>query len=154
RQMYCLGIYYNKALLAIETNFSTFPVQELSRLGYPNLYNREVPDTYTGKLKKSYGFQTNAQTRPVLVAEFVEMAREAIETICDRETLGEMLTFVRNEKGRPEAESGKHDDLVMAYGIALQGRKQQRMTVLTKKEQQPEKLIKKLKKAGAKEIRL
>ncbi|MEG2679041.1 MAG: hypothetical protein RR949_03810 [Oscillospiraceae bacterium] len=154
RQMYCLGIYYNKALLAIETNFSTFPVQELSRLGYPNLYNREVPDTYTGKLKKSYGFQTNAQTRPVLVAEFVEMAREAIETICDRETLGEMLTFVRNDKGRPEAESGKHDDLVMAYGIALQGRKQQRMTVTTKKEQQPEKLIKKLKKAGAKEIRL
>ena len=32
RQMYCLGMYYNRALLGIETNFSTFPVRELERL--------------------------------------------------------------------------------------------------------------------------
>ena len=34
RQMYCLGKHYNQALEAIETNFSTFPIKELQRLGY------------------------------------------------------------------------------------------------------------------------
>ena len=29
-----------------------------------------------------------------------------------------MLTFVRNEKGRPEAQNGAHDDLIMALAIA------------------------------------
>lgn len=31
-----------------------------------------------------------------------------------------MLTFVRNKNGRPEAQGGKHDDLVMATGICLE----------------------------------
>ena len=39
-----------------------------------------------------------------------------------------MLTFVRNEKGRPEAEEGAHDDLVMALAIAHYAREQQRTT--------------------------
>ena len=39
----------------------------------------------------------------------------------DRLTLEEMLTFVRNEKGRFEAQSGAHDDMVMAIAIAYQG---------------------------------
>ena len=40
-----------------------------------------------------------------------------------------MLTFVRNEKGRPEAQEGAHDDLVMALAIAHYIRDQQEMTV-------------------------
>ena len=36
-----------------------------------------------------------------------------------------MLTFVRNEKGRPEAQSGAHDDCVMALAIAYYSREQQ-----------------------------
>ena len=49
----------------------------------------------------------------------------------DRTTLEEMLTFVRNEKLRPEAEEGAHDDCVMALAIAWYIRGQQRMTVQT-----------------------
>ena len=30
-----------------------------------------------------------------------------------------MNTFVYNERGKPEADKGKHDDLVMATGLAL-----------------------------------
>ena len=36
-----------------------------------------------------------------------------------------MLTFVRNEKGRPEALSGEHDDLIMGLAIAYHIRPQQ-----------------------------
>jgi phage terminase large subunit len=32
-----------------------------------------------------------------------------------------MLTFVRDDKGKPQAQEGKHDDLVMALAIALHG---------------------------------
>lgn len=35
----------------------------------------------------------------------------------DRELLGEMLPFIVNERGRPEAANGKHDDLVMAAAM-------------------------------------
>ena len=37
-----------------------------------------------------------------------------------------MLTFVRNEKGRPEAMSGAHDDLVMSLAITYYIRGQQK----------------------------
>jgi phage terminase large subunit len=44
--------------------------------------------------------------------------------INDRATLDEMLTFVRNAKGRPEAQNGAHDDCIMALAIALHARLQ------------------------------
>ncbi|MBO7668328.1 MAG: PBSX family phage terminase large subunit [Firmicutes bacterium] len=130
-QVYCLGKYFNDALVGIETNFSTFPIRKLEMLGYTNQYVRELPDTYTGAVRKAFGFRTNAQTRPVIVGELVEAMRSGIDTVNDRTTLEEMLTFVRNEKLRAEAEPGAHDDCVMALAIAWHIRPQQRMTVLT-----------------------
>lgn len=128
RQIYCLGMHYNKALVGVETNYSTHPVKELDRLGYPSLYIREVPDTYTGATKKAYGFDTNRSTRPLIIAELVAVARDDLSLIRHYGTLGEMLSFAENERGRPEALPGKHDDLVMALAIAHHIRPRQRMT--------------------------
>ena len=118
RQLYCLGRYYNDALVGVETNFSTYPVRELERLRYPRQYVRERVDTYTHELSNSYGFRTDSKTRPLLISTLVRHVREHPEDIRDRETIGEMLTFVRGEDFRAEAEAGAHDDLVMALGIA------------------------------------
>ena len=63
------------------------------------------------------------------MAELIQMMRENISLIHDEDTLCEMLTFVRNEKGRPEAEAGAHDDLIMALAIGYYIRPQQDMTV-------------------------
>ena len=126
KQVYCLGMHYNTALIGVETNYSTFPVMELERLRYPKQYVRESIDDYTHKVKKSYGFQTNSKTRPVIIAGLVEVVRESVELICHTTTLEEMLTFVRNEDGRAEAEAGAHDDCVMALAIAHYIRPQQR----------------------------
>ena len=127
KQVYCLGMYYNTALIALEVNFSTHPQKVLEYLRYPRLYVREVFDTYTGKLRQSYGFRTDGMTRPVLVAKLVECMRDNIGSIHDRDTLGEALTFIRNEKGRAEAEINEHDDLLLGLGIALMARGQQTM---------------------------
>lgn len=128
RQMYCLGMWYNTALLGIESNFSTFPNAELQRLRYPKLYVREQMDTYTGKLREAYGFRTDGITRPRILSELVELAKHHPELIQDYETLGEMLSFVKI-KGKPQAQEGKHDDLVMGLAIAYHIRPQQRMTL-------------------------
>lgn len=135
KQMYCLGIFYNTALIGIETNFDTHPVKELDRLQYPRQYVREVPDTFTGQVQKKYGFQTNTATRPVIISRHVGLVREQIHTFNDVTTLAEMLTFVRNKVGKPEAMAGKHDDTILADAIALEIRGQMEMTV--KEDEQP-----------------
>ena len=126
RQVYCLGIYYNTALIGIETNFSTYPVMELERLRYPKQYVRESIDDYTHKVKQSFGFLTNTKTRPVILAELIKASRDDITIVNDETTLQEMLTFVRNEETlKPEAEAGAHDDCVMSLAIAHYIRPQQ-----------------------------
>lgn len=125
KQMYCLGVYYNNALIGIETNYSTYPTMELERLGYENLYVRETFDNYTHKVKQSFGFVTTEKTRPVIISNLIKWVREDTQCLNDPTTLEEMLTFVRNERFRPEAENGAHDDCVMALAIALFIREQQ-----------------------------
>lgn len=125
-QVYCLGLYYNTALVGIETNYSTYPEMVLEELGYPNLYVRQRLDNYTGKLVDAFGFETTTATRPAIVDGLKDVARNALETITDFDTLGEMLTFVYDEKWKAQAEEGEHDDLVMALAIAHFIRPQQR----------------------------
>ena len=129
RQMVCLGKYYNNALEGIEANFSTFPIKEAERLGYKKQFVREREDTYTGKPVKAYGFKTTSLTRPLILSQLQAIVNDHVELINDKDTLEEMLTFVRNEKGRPEAQEGAHDDLVMALAIAYYIRDQQDMVV-------------------------
>ena len=117
-QIACLGHYYNDALVGLEANFSTYPIRKLQEIGYTNQYMREVEDTITHKLQKSFGFRTTATTRPIILANLIAIARENIGLIVDQDTLFEMLTFVRNAKGRMEAKAGAHDDLIMALAIA------------------------------------
>lgn len=138
KQMYCLGLYYNEALIGIETNYSTYPTMELERLEYPRLYVRESFDNYTHKTKQSFGFATTEKTRPVILANLIKWVREEADSINDPTTLEEMLTFVRNENFRPEAESGAHDDCVMALAIAHYIRGQQEY----EDEQAPENTVK------------
>ena len=124
RQMYCLGKYYNDALIGIEANFDSYPIMELQRLGYIKQYTREAQDTYTGKTEKRFGFKTTSLTRPTIISKLIEIVREHCEVICDKDTLEELLTIIRNEKGRIEAPQGGHDDMMMGLAIAHHIREQ------------------------------
>lgn len=118
RQIYCLGWYYNKALIGLETNFSTYPTKMLAEeYEYPNLYVRDKEDDYTGKIVKAYGFRTDRITRPLILAELQRIFEEEIEKITDIDILKEALTFIKNEKGRAEAQEGCRDDLIMGTAI-------------------------------------
>lgn len=133
KQMYCLGMYYSSttkeltkepALIGIEANFDSFPIRELQRLGYWNQYVREKIDEYTGKTEKRYGFKTTSITRPTIISNLIEVVREHTELLNDEDTLLELLTIIRNEKGRIEAPEGGHDDQMMGLAIAHEIRSQ------------------------------
>jgi len=116
-EAYKLGKYYNWALLGIEVNKDGLWVNDaLEKAGYINLYYRKVFDDITQKVTKFFGWKTTGATRPFCLA-----ALKAVFFRKDRgfptQLLNEMLTFVRNEKGKPEAMAKKNDDVVMAAAI-------------------------------------
>ena len=118
-QLYCLGRYYNDALIGVETNYSRQPMRLLSaKYRYPRLYMRERVDGLTDTVEKVYGFETTSKTKPVILSELVERMRSDPSIERDAQTLREMLTFVKKDNGRQEAQEGMHDDLVMAAAIA------------------------------------
>lgn len=64
------------------------------------------------------GHRTTSLSRPLLVDQVIEAIRENILKIRFRETYQECLTLVDNN-GKIEADSGKHDDAVIAVALAL-----------------------------------
>lgn len=141
QQLYCLGKQYNGALLGVEINFSTYPERKLEEWHYPKLYIREKADDARRTLQsEKLGWRTDPRTRPVALANLHAVMRDTPELIESRETLQEMLRFVYNDRRRPEAAPGEHDDLVMAAAIAHEIRYQQEMTLWTDAEA-PRKLL-------------
>jgi len=117
-QLYCLGKYYNDALLGVEINYSRHPVRVLRALGYENLYMSKKMTTGADVPENYYGFVTSSVTRPIIISNLVSVMRENIRLETDRETLKEMTTFIKRADGKHAASDGAHDDLVMASAIA------------------------------------
>lgn len=147
QQLYCLGKYFNNALIGVEINYSTYPERKLEEWGYPNLYIREKPDDATHELNvKKFGWRTDQRTRPLILANLHTVMEQTPEVIVSETLLREMLTFIRNEDMRPEAAAGAHDDLIIAAAIAHFIRDRQRYTVEEEKAESAPKLIDRLEK--------
>lgn len=135
RQMYCLGMYYNTALIGIENNYSTYPTKKIKEYRYPKIYLREIEDNIAEKIQDKFGFVTNKATRPIILSILKEILRDNVNWINDVEILKEALVFIKNEKGRPEAQLGEHDDLIMGLAITYYIRTQQSYSVVIEKEE-------------------
>lgn len=114
---YNIGKFFNWALLGIESNKDGLWVNDgLDKLGYTNLYYRKVFDDITKNVTKFFGWKTTSSTRPfclaALKAVFLRKGSGFAPAL-----LNEMVTFLRNAKGRPEALAGKNDDVIMASAI-------------------------------------
>lgn len=134
-QMYCMGIYFNTALIGIEMNWNTAPIEELERLHYPRQYVRQAYDDIEHKYIKKYGWRTDGNTRPLIIDKEIDMIEEHIELFNDITMIDEALTFVEDENNRPDAESGKHDDVLMSDMIGNEIRPQQSYnTTITQKD--------------------
>jgi hypothetical protein len=113
-----LGRHYNNALLVVERNFrgtlepllaAKVAVQgTVAGLGYPNVYHH-----VDGKP----GWPTTEVTRNAMLEALEACHRSSVWLTRDARIIREMRTFVVNKRGKPEAELGQHDDLVMAAAV-------------------------------------
>lgn len=142
-QMYCLGYYYHKALIGIETNYSIQPTRELDKMHYPLLYMRERYDTLKSIMVHAIGWETNVKTRPVAIGDLVKLFRLDPSVIVDTTTLLEMLTFVIVNR-KSQATEGYHDDCVMARAIADAISAQQAQTWIDVKKKEDEDFLYKM----------
>lgn len=116
-----LGTYYNDALVGIEkNNMGIAVVKKLDELGYKNQYTMHAVEEKFAKSRKKIGWETNSKTRPILLGDLNQVFSERKIVIRDGRTLEQMASFVKNERGRAEAQVGTYDDCVIAIGIAYQ----------------------------------
>lgn len=124
-----LAQYYNEALLAIETGASAHGLSAITAAtgcGYQNIYRAQRATSASLDMTECLGWRTDNNTKPKLI----NTAKEALFTrkvIDSRELLLEMRSQQweagpNNDKWKMV--SREHDDLVMAYAIALQVREQ------------------------------
>jgi len=111
-------------MVIVENNNIGYSVLEkLIDAGYPNLYystkgTHEYVEQYRadGATNVIAGFTTSQKTRPLIVAKLEEFIRNELITLNSIRVFQELKTFVwRN--GRPEAQRGYNDDLVMSLAI-------------------------------------
>jgi hypothetical protein len=119
---------YNEALLVVENaNIGWSTIEAVQERGYRNLYHSPKSDTtnadsYLDKFddpsKMTPGFTMSLKTRPLVISKFREYIGDKSVIIQSKRLLEEMKVFIwRN--GRPEAQSGYNDDLVMSFGTAM-----------------------------------
>jgi len=121
---------YNSALLVVEnTGLGHATVSDVLELNYNNIYYSPKGDTtnvsqYINKFydydtsKMTPGFTTSTKTRPEVLLSFKQYVRDHSISLNSRRLSSEMSTFVW-KNGKPIAQTGYHDDCVMAYAIGL-----------------------------------
>ena len=72
------------------------------------------------KETEKVGWVTNTKTRDLLIEDLNTVFNDHSIIIKSEWTVGECFSFVRNDKGRYEAQQGSHDDLVISIAGALQ----------------------------------
>lgn len=112
--------WYGGCMIVPETGNGLGVLNELRRAG-ANVYQREKMDAmYPGQRLKVAGWETNKDTRPLVVNAMANALREQSFDCSYLPAINEMKTFVINDRGKAEAKSGCHDDWVMGIGIGLQ----------------------------------
>lgn len=132
RMLVSIATEYNSALLIIDNkNIGWSTVQIAIDLKYPNLYYSYKNDPFLDEnihLRRAYdmatkddmvpGLTTTTRIRPVLVSKLENYFRDFGIGIYSRRLLNELKVFVWIG-GKPQAQRGYNDDLVMALAMAL-----------------------------------
>jgi len=99
---------------------------EMERLRVLNRYQKydlfimpDIGKTEAGETN-ALGWNTSSLTRPILVGDEKNILDVNGIGIYDKETIQQLFWFIVNQQGKPEAMKGKHDDCVIALGVAIQ----------------------------------
>jgi len=116
---------YFDAVIVVERNAGYgLAVLERLRSAGSNVYLNKVFDSTTKTWNSQYGFNTTASTRPVILFALQAIVNQQYLVPADPRVEQEFNAFRYNDKARPEAIPGAHDDLVLASALAWHGRDQ------------------------------
>ena len=118
---------YNQALLVVENaNIGWATIEQIMERQYSNIYysstsQMETVESYMTKFERDKlvpGFTMSVRTRPLVIAKMIEYIRERGVTIQSKRLLGELRVFVW-KNGKPQAQVGYNDDLIISCATAL-----------------------------------
>ena len=111
------------ALCVVETNYSWANVifEELKARAHQHIYTRMHQDRVSKTWTRTLGFNTGQTSRNELLNRLYEyITRKWLDVKCPR-MMKECNSMIYDARGRIAAEVGKHDDMVLAHGLALMG---------------------------------
>ena len=122
---------YNDAILVVENaNQGWSTIQTIINRNYQNLFytsedvlvveeNRHITNKWNRhERKKVPGFTTSNKNRPLIISKLGDYMKDDSIKIRSSRTYGELLVFIWHN-GKPEAQHGYNDDLIMALAIGL-----------------------------------
>jgi hypothetical protein len=117
-----LGKMYNYGLLGIEVNFGDSAAIKCRDMGYPYMYVRkELDNAYTeDKQQSKLGWLTTSKSKRLIIDMMSAALREGTHGMACADTARECQTYIIDDKGGYNAQSGAHDDRILAYAIALE----------------------------------
>lgn len=123
---YELGMYFNYCMYLPERN--SYGLDIITRLrkemGYIQVLKIKKFDKVKGTRSWDYGFYTDNVSKSKLISDFKEAFETGIVIVNDKETLDEMRIYVdKDGKMGNTKGSNNHDDLVIAYALAVQALK-------------------------------
>lgn len=116
-----LAKYYNEAYIGVESNnHGLTTLKTIQRNEYWNIYYQKSHDKITDTLSQKMGWQTNLKTKPLMIDKLAEFVRDKYISIKWDKLISEMRTYIIEDNGSTNAQTGCNDDTVMACAILLQ----------------------------------
>jgi hypothetical protein len=116
-----LAMYYNDAYLGVESNnHGHTTLRRIIKREYWNIYYQKSYNKLNDEVTQKPGWATNKRTKPIMIDTLAEFIREKWLDIKWNTLISELFTYARDDGGGTNAQTGCHDDALVALAIALQ----------------------------------
>lgn len=116
-----LSRYFNDAYLGVENNnHGLTTLNAIKKLEYWNLFFSKSYDKIADTMTQKLGWTTSVRTKPLMIDKLAEFIREHYVGIFSDLVISEAYTYVIEDNGKTNAQTGCHDDTIMAMAIMLQ----------------------------------
>lgn len=112
-----LGKFYNSALIGVESNsHGLTTLKALQRTRYFPIYYERSPRYKRSVPTDVLGFRTTQVSKPIIIDGLNKVLRDGSIKLWDKETIAELRTFTRKDKGKMAG--SPYDDRTMSLAIA------------------------------------
>ena len=112
------SLKWNAYTVVEKNSYGLAIIEYLISREYSFMYTKTKFDAVENRYKEEYGFYTDQKTRPIMLGKLQHFINNKKILIEDKRLQAEINAFIY-DKGKPQASSGKHDDMIMACALAL-----------------------------------